>query len=181
MTGALRLAGRMRHALRMTHWHPLEPVDAGVFATASQIYRYPIRLQVSPARVWESIASDESLAAWGLGVRRLTWTTPRPFGVGTTREVVLPLNSMTVREHFFRWDEGAGYSFYVYETNRPGIRQFAENYEIEADGSGALLTWTIAIEPTPRAARVIKALGPINKRSFGQFARGAKKYFANNP
>src|SRR4051794_10664709 len=140
----------MLHA--MTRWHRLEAVDATTFTAASQLYRFPIKLPVPPARVWESIASDESLAAWGLGVRRLTWTSPRPFAVGTTREVVLPLGSMTVRERFFRWDEGHGYSFYVEEANRPWLRSFAENYVVEPDGDGALLTWTIAIEPRPRLA-----------------------------
>ncbi len=139
--------------LVVARWYQLEKPGESVFTDASQLYRYPIRLRVPPARVWESIQSDESLAAWGLGVRRLTWTSPRPFGVGTTREVVLPLGLMTVREQFFRWDEGSGYSFYVVEANRPGLKSFAENYVIEPDGDGALLTWTIAIEPKPRLAR----------------------------
>jgi hypothetical protein len=167
--------------LDMTRWYALEPADATIFGTASQIYRFPVRLSVPPERVWESLASDRSLADWGLGVKSLTWTTPRPFGVGTTREVVLPMGTMTVREHFFRWDEGKGYSFYVSEANRPGIRTFAENYELEPDGTGSLFTWTIAIEPAKRAARLMNLTRPINKFAFGQTARGAKKYFANHP
>jgi hypothetical protein len=167
--------------LGMTRWYPLEPADSDIFATAPELYRFPIRLRVSPERVWESLASDESVAAWGLGVRRLTWTSPRPFGVDTTREVVLPLATMTVRERFFRWDEGKGYSFYVAEANRPGLRRFAENYVVEPDGDGALLTWTIAIEPKSGLAPFMKVLGPVNKRAFGQLARGARKYFAAHP
>jgi hypothetical protein len=170
----------VRHAARMTRWYALEPADRKIFSTASSLYRFPVRLPVPPHRVWESLASDESLAAWGLGVRRLTWTSPRPFGPGTTREVVLPLGSLTVREKFFRWDEGSGYSFYVTEANRPGLRRFAEDYAVEADGDGALLTWTIAIEPKSTLAPAMKVLGPVNKAAFGQFARGAKKYFAAN-
>ena len=68
---------------------------------------------------------------------------------------------MTVRERFFRWDEGdSGYSFYVESANRPGIRRFAEDYEIEPDGTGSRFTWTIAIEPAPRAARVLGLTRP---------------------
>ena len=164
----------------MTRWHRLEPADAGIF-TSTYALRYPIRLGVPPARVWESLASDRSVADWGLGVRRLTWTSPRPFGVGTTREVVLPLGAMSLREHFFRWDEGAGYSFYAVEANRPGLRRFAENYVVEADGAGTLLTWTIAVEPQPRLAPALRVLRPVNRMSFAQFARGARKYFAEHP
>jgi hypothetical protein len=162
-------------------WRPLEPADASIFETAPLIYRYTVRLAVAPERVWASIASDRSLADWGLGVKALRWTSPRPFGVGTTREVVLPLGTMTVRERFFRWDEGKGYSFYVYEANRPGLKRFAEDYVIEPDGSGALFTWTIAIEPQPRMTPLMKVLSPVTRQAFGQVARGAKTYFAKNP
>ena len=165
----------------MSVWRALEPANASIFETAPLIYRYPVKLAVPPERVWESIASDRSLADWGLGVKSLTWTSSRPFGVGTTREVVLPMGTMTVREHFFRWDEGKGYSFYVYEANRPGIKRFAEDYVIEPDGSGSVFTWTIAIEPYPRMVPLMKLLGPVNKQAFGQVARNAKSYFAKNP
>jgi len=164
----------------MTRWHELERPDYSTFTEASQVYRFPARFAAPPSRVWESLASDESVRAWGLGVRSLRWTSPRPFGVGTTREVVLPLRTMIVREEFFRWDEGKGYSFFVAAANRPGLRSFAENYELEPDGDGTLFTWTIALEPGPRLAPVMKALGPVNKAAFGQLVRAGKKYFAKD-
>ncbi|MDQ2797954.1 MAG: SRPBCC family protein, partial [Actinomycetota bacterium] len=74
----------------MTRWHLLEPTDASIFRTAPVLYRFPIKLAVPPARVWDSLASERSVADWGLGVQSLTWTSSRPFGIGTTREVVLP-------------------------------------------------------------------------------------------
>jgi|SRR5579875_902383 len=165
---------------RVTRWYPLERPDFSTFTNASQVYRFPARFAASPERVWKSLVSDESLKAWGLGVQDLRWTSPRPFGVGTTREVVLPLRAMTVREEFIRWDEGKGYSFYVREANRPGLRSFAENYEIEPDGNGTLFTWTIALEPKGAFAPVMKLLGPVNRAAFGSVVRGGKKYFATS-
>jgi hypothetical protein len=162
----------------MTRWHALEPVDETFFRTAQFVHRYPVKLPVPPEQVWAQITSDESLQAWkGLHVSRLTWTSPRPFGVGTTREVVLPLGLMTVRERFFRWDEGAGYSFYVESTNRPVVERFAEDYVVASDGSGTLLTWTIAIDAKPRLQAVTKLLDPVNKRGFALFQRAAKQHF----
>ena len=159
-------------------WHPLKPADASVFTEARIVHRFPVRLPVSPDRVWESLSSDRSMWDWGLGVKRLTWTSPRPFGVGTTREVVLPLGAMTVREEFFRWDEGKGYSFYVAEANRPLVDQFAEDYVIEPDGDGSVFTWTIALEPRRALLPVMRVAAPLNKIAFGQVPRAAKKYFA---
>jgi hypothetical protein len=166
----------------MTRWYDLHPADETFFATAPVVHRYPVKLPVSPRRVWESIASDESMQAWkALRVPRLTWTSPRPFGVDTTREVVLPLGAMTVRERFFRWDEGKGYSFYVESANRPVLNRFAEDYVIEPDGAGALLTWTIAIEARRGVAALLRLLDPVNKRGFAVVGRAAKQYFATHP
>jgi hypothetical protein len=167
----------MRHAAHMS-WHVLRAADDAFFTDAPIVHRFPVRLPVPPERVWESIASDRSMWDWGLGVKRLTWTSPRPFGVGTTREVVLPFGAMTVREQFFRWDEGKGYSFYVAETNRPVVERFAEDYAIEPDGNGSVFTWTIALEPKRALRPVMRVAGPLNKIAFGQVPRAAKKYFA---
>jgi len=165
----------------VARWFRLEQPPASTFTEATHAYRYPARFAVPPERVWESLTSEESVKAWGLGVKSLRWTSPRPFGVGTTREVVLPLGAMALREEFFRWDEGSGYSFYVRETNRPGFRSFAENYELEPDGDGTLFTWTIAIETSGPLTPVMRLLGPVNKAGFGQLVRAGRKYFATHP
>ena len=63
--------------------------------------------------MWESLASDESLAAWPMGPGlhlTLRSASPRPFGVGTTRELTFPYGALTFPERFSRWDEGEGYS-----------------------------------------------------------------------
>lgn len=162
-------------------WHRLEPADASFFESAPQLHRFSVHLDVPPERVWESLASDESLGAWPMGPGiniTLRWTSPRPFGIGTTREVVLPLGTLTIRERFFRWDEGKGYSFYGEQINRPGFRRFAEDYVVESNGTASVFTWTIAIEPTPRLAPVMRVTTPINRLAFGRTAAAAKKYFA---
>jgi hypothetical protein len=159
-------------------WHALEPVDASFFDTAPLIYRYPTPMAAPLADVWESLVSDRSVSAWGPSVERVRWTSERPFGVGTTREVTLVLRSVTVREQFFRWDEGKGYSFFASESNRPGVRRFAENYVLEPDGDGTLLTWTVAIEPSARAAGLMRLSSPATRFAFGRLASDGQRYFA---
>jgi uncharacterized protein YndB with AHSA1/START domain len=133
-----------------------------------------------PERVWESLASDASLAAWGPGVKEVNWLSPRPFGVGTTREVVLAGGAPRVRERFIRWDEGRGYSFAVYEANVPVFRRFVEDYVVEADGDGdgTVFTWTVAIEPKNAFSLPFKVLSPVLKVAFGRTAAAGKRYFA---
>lgn len=159
-------------------WHRLEPADASFFDTAPLVYRFPTKMAAPPEQVWESLASDRSVSAWGPGVERIRWTSPRPFGVGATREVTLAARSVTVREEFFRWDEGKGYSFFVRESNRPGLRRFAEDYLVEPDGDATLFTWTVALEPTPRAATPLRLAGPLIRLAFGRLASDGRRYFA---
>ena len=165
----------------MTRWHDLEPADETIFTSAPHLYRFPVDLDVPPERVWESLQSDESLAAWGMGVRSLRWLNPRPFGVGTMRQVVLPLGTMTVREKFFIWEEGERYSFYVAEANRPLVRRFAEDYVVEPESGeqATTFTWTVAIEPKPAFALAFKPLAPVLKLAFGKMAADGERYFAN--
>jgi hypothetical protein len=163
-------------------WHALEPIDESFFRTAPHRYHFDVALPVSPERLWESLQSDESMAAWGPALKSLRWTSPRPFGVGTTREVTLPLSLITVRERFLRWDEGRGYSFAVYEANRPLLRRFGENYAVEAGtGGGSRFVWTVAIEPAPKYRRLVDLGRPVNQFAFGQMARSARSYFAKHP
>jgi hypothetical protein len=76
----------LRHAVGIARWYALELCDETFFRTAPFVYRYPVELDVSPERLWESLTSDRALADWRLGLHSLRWASPRPFGVGTTRE-----------------------------------------------------------------------------------------------
>jgi hypothetical protein len=162
----------------MARWFSLESADADVFTTAPHVFVYEQHYAASPERVWESLASDESLSEWGSTVSSLTWLSKRPFGVGTIREV--GLGPSKVHERFFRWDEGRGYSFYVYEANAPIFRRFAEDYVVEPEGDGTKFTWTVAVDPKPALALPFKAFAPVLKVGFGRMAIEGKKYFAKS-
>lgn len=165
----------------MSRWYPAEPVDESFFATAPHVYRFPVDLPVPPERVWESLTSDRSVADWSPLVSSLRWLTPRPFGIGTRREVGLGGGLATVHEHFFRWDEGHRYSFYVYEANRPLFRHFAEDYVVEKTATGSRFTWTFALEGTSRTGLLLKGGSPLNRLTFGRMANSAKGYFRKHP
>ena len=98
----------------MARWYPLEPADADFLNSAPHVFRYEKRYAAPPEQVWASLTSDDAIAAWGPAIKSVTWTSPRPFGVGTTRDVVAP-GGATMRERYFEWDEGHRHAFYVYE------------------------------------------------------------------
>jgi carbon monoxide dehydrogenase subunit G len=159
-------------------WHPLESIDETFFDTAPMPFVYRLDVAVPVETVWDSLQSDESISAWGPGVRKVRWLSPRPFGVGTTREVAIAMGIATVHERFLVWDEGKRYAFEVYESNRSGFRRFGENYVLEERNGGSRLTWTVAIELQPKVQRLAAVIGPVNKFAFGQMARAGRSYFA---
>ena len=161
----------------MTRWYPLEPADDDFIASAPHVFRFQKRFAASPEKVWESLCSDESLTAWSSTIRELVWTSPRPFGVGTTREVQ-PLGGPRVRERYYRWDEGHSHAFYVYEATMPLFRRFAEDYIVEPDGDGTVFTWVMALEPKGALALPFKAIAPVVKAAFGRVPSDGQKYFA---
>lgn len=161
----------------MTRWYPLEPADDDFLTSAPHIFRFEKRFAAPPSKVWESLVSDESLTAWSPMIKELTWTSPRPFGVGTTREV-LPLGGPRTRERYYRWDEGHSHAFYATESTMPLFRRFAEDYIVEPDGDGTKFTWVMALEPKSALSLPLKALAPAMKLAFGQVPSGGAKYFA---
>lgn len=161
----------------MTRWHALEPADADFFDSAPHVFTYQKRFAAPPERVWESLTSDESIAAWSPAIKEVTWTSARPFGVGTTREVALPIGPR-MRERYFRWDEGRRHSFAVYESSLPLFNRFAEDYLVEPDGADTRFTWMVAIEPKGALAFPFKVLAPVLKAAFGRIPSGGQRYFA---
>ncbi len=161
----------------MTRWYPLESADADFFVSAPHVFTYQKRFAAPPAQVWEQLTSDTSITAWGPATKEVNWTSPRPFGVGTTREVVA-LGGATMRERFFRWDEGSRHSFAAYESNLPLFNRFAEDYIVEADGADTLFTWVVAIEPKGALALPFKVIAPAVKAGFGRIPSGGQQFWA---
>jgi hypothetical protein len=161
-------------------WHPLEPADESFFTDAPFVHRYPVDLDVPPEAVWAALASDASLAAWRLPIKRLTWTSPRPFGIGTTREVILSGGLIGIRERFFRWEDGRRMSFAATECDRKLLRRFAEDYLVEPRPGGSTFTWTIATEPVPKARRLFAVSDPLNALGYRAVPWAAKRYFRAN-
>jgi hypothetical protein len=149
----------------------LQPVDESFFQTA------PVRMSETwdiarpAADVWTELTGDRPLH-WCRGLK-INWTSDRPFGLGTTRQAKV-LGLLKVQEHFFVWDEGHRYAFYVTEANLPLFRSIAEDYVVEPDGPDRCrFTWKAAMAPSAAG----KPGAPLNKVLFNSFFRDTARYF----
>jgi hypothetical protein len=143
----------------MPPWFKCEPVDEAFFASAPMLLRAGFEVPKPAAEVWADITAEDALH-WCRILQQVTWTSPRPFGVGTTREVKALQGASLYRERYFRWEEGHRHSFYVVETTAPLFKALAEDYLVEPRGADACrFTWTIAVKPTLLG----RASTPVNR------------------
>lgn len=155
-------------------WFNCTPVDEAFFETAPMRLRGGFEIALPAAVVWDELCADDALH-WCRILQDVRWTSPRPFGVGTTREVKALQGANMVREHYFRWEDGRRHSFYASESSSPLFRSLAEDYLVEPRGEDACrFTWTIAARPTalgrpgtPLNRAILKTLLTDTARHYG--------------
>ena len=151
----------------------MQPVDESYFKSAPQILSHSWLIAKPASEVWAELTSDTPLH-WCKGLDKITWTSARPFGVGTTRRVHALYGAIRSDERYFIWEEGRRQAFYFTGSNLPLFKSFAEDYLVEPEGDGSCrFTWTIALTPTALG----KPGGPLNKVIFGGLFRDTGRYF----
>jgi hypothetical protein len=142
---------RLHQNVLVTMVFKLEPCDASLFEAAPTRFCDAMEIERPAPDVWRELIADGALG-WCRALAGAQWTSPRPFGVGTTRTMRVA-GALVIHENFFRWEEGRRKSFYVVEANLPLFKYFGEDYLVEEMGPDACrFTWTMAGRSTPFAA-----------------------------
>lgn len=150
-----------------------KPVDETFFTTAPVKLKATFEIDQPAAKVWDDLTNDTALH-WCRILEPIEWTSPKPYGVGTTR-TVRSLKGMNVfNEEFFIWEEGRRKAFYVKKTSAPMFHSFSEDYLVEPRGDAACtFTWTVAIDP-----KAFAKLGmPVNKAILKTLFTDTKKFY----
>ena len=119
---------------------------ADEFLTSARSVVSEQRIAVSAEAVFDSLAGADDWRVW-LGLDSVTYTTPNPGGVGTTRTVTS--GRTTIYEEFFAWDRPSRLAFRAASSTLP-VRAFVEDYTIVSETpTTSTLTWTVALEGRP--------------------------------
>lgn len=142
------------------------PVDLSFIETAPLKFVNEVELDASPEQVFKVLEDEESWPKWFKEIVGIEWTSPKPFGVGTTRTA--KLRGATVYEHFIAWDPGKRFTFRLAGASVPIARAFCEDYRLEPTGNGKTrFTYIVAIEP----GLLLKLAGPIARLVMGNMLR----------
>ena len=135
----------------MTTMYPCERVDQGWIKTAPFRFSNSVDLAITPEQLFEVLADAEAWPKWAKVITRVTWTSPQPYGVGTTRTVDM-LGGLVGDEEFLAWEPNRYLAFRFNTCSNKAVSAFAEEYTVVETPGGCRLTWTESAPPSLRPA-----------------------------
>ena len=169
-----------------TQWHPLamqscKPLTLADFDRLSDSFRFETVLDATPERVFEIFEDPDSWPVWANAITKVVWTSPKPFEVGTTRDVHL-LGGLIAHERFFVWEQNRKMAFYFVGTNKPAVVALGEYYEVEPLGDGrSRFVWRFAYEPKPFMRLFSPLTRPLVRLLTGGIVKGLERYVRDRP
>ncbi|OBA74602.1 hypothetical protein A5641_27410 [Mycobacterium sp. 1554424.7] len=155
--------------------YPCERVDLGFVETAPFRFRNSVDLAVTPEQLFEVLGDAESWPRWAPVITKVTWTSPEPRGVGTTRTVQMR-GGIVGDEEFLAWEPFTRMAFRFNECSSKAVAAFAEDYRVEVIPGGCRLTWTMAQKPAGPARLVMPLVGPLLNLGLRRFLRNLRRY-----
>jgi carbon monoxide dehydrogenase subunit G len=155
--------------------YPCERVDVGFADNAPFVFRNSVDLAITPEQLFEVLADAESWPRWAPVITKVTWTSPEPRGVGTTR-IVEMRGGIVGAEEFLAWEPFSHMAFRFNECSTRAVAAFAEDYRVEVIPGGCRLTWTMAQKPAGPARLAMVVIGPLLNLGLRRFLRNLRGY-----
>ncbi|OBH53038.1 hypothetical protein A5687_07950 [Mycobacterium mantenii] len=157
---------------------PCERVDASFTDTAPFRFRNSVDLAITPEQLFEVLSDAQSWPRWAKVITKVTWTSPEPRGVGTTRVVEMRggLKPLVGNEEFLVWEPFTHMAFRFNECSTRSVAAFAEDYRVEVIPGGCRLTWTMAQKPAGPARLAMVVVGPLLNLALRRYLRNLRSY-----
>lgn len=131
--------------------------------------------------VFQYLKIGENWPVWHAQISSVEWTSPEPFGVGTTRTVVIN-NRFTAHEDFILWEENERFVFRFLQSDIPLATALAEDFRLRDQGGGTCeLEWTVAGEVGGPLRLFGGVMQWINGRAINRTARALAAQFPPCP
>jgi hypothetical protein len=148
----------MMHALTVDE-HLLETAKARAVAERE--------MTVSAEQLYATLEDGPAWSKWTGVIREVTWTSPKPFAIGTTRTLKLA-GGVTLDEVFWAWEPNRRMGFSVTAASIGWLSGLTEVYEITPLSSERCkLRWVVAALFPGMLGKIEPAIGrtfQINQR-----------------
>lgn len=126
--------------------------------TAPVLVSNTINIDCSAAHLFAILEDGPAWPLWASSLTEVIWTSPKPFGKGTTRTVKMTGGIVGVEE-FVAWETNKQMAFCFTESSMPNMEAFGEDYVLHALGDNKVrLTWSAAFWPSNIIAKLSFAL-----------------------
>lgn len=155
--------------------HDCRIVGMETFEQAPHIYTAVVEVEATPEQVFESFEDAAAWPEWAMPIKHVEWTSPKPFGLGTTRRVTMI--GMMGDEVFIAWDYPKRMAFCFTHSSQKLVETFAEDYQVEALANGKTrVQWTMAMTPQGFGKFSMALSKPIMGWSLQWMLKGFKKH-----
>jgi hypothetical protein len=136
-------------------------VDEHLLETAKARAIAEREMAVSAEQLFATLEDGPSWTKWTGVVREVTWTSPKPFAIGTTRTLKLG-GGITFDEVFWAWEPNRRMGFSVAAASIGWLSGLSEVYEIAPLSSERCrLRWVLAASFPGALGKTEPGLGPI--------------------
>jgi len=143
----------------MPKLHDLTAVDVDYATDGPNNFVIVVSIDVPAAVLFNCLTDGPAWKEW-LGID-VEWTSPEPFGIGTTRTVSTA--GQTIEETFLAWDQDERLNFRFDRATLP-VSAFAEDYRVVPVGDQSCsLHWSYAYE---WAGPLAPVSGPVFAKLF---------------
>ena len=130
-----------------------------------------VHINATPEQVWTALEDASAWPRWATVITNVEWTSPQPFGIGTTRTVTMR-GRMVGYEEFITWERPRRMGFRFNEASMDGVRAFAERYTIDPQpGGGTRVEWVMAMAPKGVSRAIVPITRLPMRLTFGRMLR----------
>lgn len=140
-------------------------------------------IKATPEQIFEVFEDAHSWTVWAMPIQKVEWTSPQPFGVGTTRTVYM-MGGMNGFEEFVEWERGKRMAFTFVGCSKDATEKFIEDYRVTDLGNGSCkVEWYMAMETRGFSKHLMFLTRPLmrmaNRRMFKKFKQYTEQYAAS--
>jgi len=141
--------------------YPLEPTGEDLLRRAQAHSVAECEYPIAAQRLFALFEDGATWSEFFPVIRKVEWTSPRPFGVGTTRTVTV-IGGVRLDEVFWAWKPGAQMGFAITAASNRAIQGLVELYDfLPLDDGRCKLRWEMGMEFSGRM-RVAEARMPAS-------------------
>ena len=158
--------------------YPCTQVSTDYFSDVKKAFVSTIEVDATPEQIFASFEDADDWPKWAPPITHVEWTSPKPFGIGTTRRVTMI--GMVGDEVFIAWDYPKNMAFCFTHSSQALVQSFAEDYKVTPLPNGKTeVVWTMAMTPKGIGVYTMALFGPFmglcNQWMFNRFKKHIEK------